>query len=374
MTFRIFSIIITLFLFVNLASAAEIYNKDNNKLDFYGTLEGAYRFSSYYDNTNNDQSYVCVGLKGETKLTNQIIGYSQWEYQSLLKLSEFENTNNHIVRLGLIGMKFNDIGSFDYGRNYGVMYDISTWTNVLPAFGGDTYDVDNFMFQRGNGMLTYRSNNFFGLAKGLNFAIQYQHENNNLTEIEESGRDVLNENGQGWGLSSTYNIGSGLDIGIATFQSYRTDNQNGKISRTYNIVGRNHKAKAYAGGFRYQINNFYLATTYTRSYNAIHFGTSGYGYLYGYADYTNNLEIVAQYQFDFGLKPSLAFISSVGKVKDYGHRKLQQYVSIGATYNFNKHLYAYCDFKINLLNDNNFNDSCGTNACSMAALGLAYKF
>ncbi|NYY78541.1 hypothetical protein DMI69_21775 [Escherichia coli] len=31
-----------------------------------------------------------------------------------------------------------DYGSIDYGRNYGVAYDIGAWTDVLPEFGGDT--------------------------------------------------------------------------------------------------------------------------------------------------------------------------------------------------------------------------------------------
>ena len=53
-------------------------------------------------------------------------------------------------------------------------YDIGAWTDVLPEFGGDTYGADNFMFQRANGVATYRNNNFFGTVDGWNFAVQYQ--------------------------------------------------------------------------------------------------------------------------------------------------------------------------------------------------------
>ena len=38
----------------------------------------------------------------------------------------------------IYGLKFGDYGSIDYGRNYGVAYDIGAWTDVLPEFGGDT--------------------------------------------------------------------------------------------------------------------------------------------------------------------------------------------------------------------------------------------
>ena len=42
------------------------------------------------------------------------------------------------TRLAFAGLKFGDYGSIDYGRNYGVAYDIGAWTDVLPEFGGDT--------------------------------------------------------------------------------------------------------------------------------------------------------------------------------------------------------------------------------------------
>ena len=47
-----------------------------------------------------------------------------------------------------------DYGSFDYGRNYGVLYDVEGWTDMLPEFGGDSYTyADNFMTGRANGNL-----------------------------------------------------------------------------------------------------------------------------------------------------------------------------------------------------------------------------
>nr|MBA2816641.1 Copper outer membrane regulator [Candidatus Pantoea persica] len=113
-------------------------------------------------------------------------------------------------------MKFGDVGSFDYGRNYGVVYDIGAWTDVLQEFGGDTYGADNFMFQRSNGLATYRNNNFFGLVDGWNFAVQYQGKNDNPSR-ETSGRDLLGESGDSWGLSTTYDLGSSFGIGAAMF-------------------------------------------------------------------------------------------------------------------------------------------------------------
>lgn len=76
--------------------------------------------------------------------------------------------------MAFAGLKFADAGSFDYGRNYGVTYDVTSSTDVLPEFGGDTYGADNFMQQRGNGYATYRNTDFFGTVDGTDFALQYQ--------------------------------------------------------------------------------------------------------------------------------------------------------------------------------------------------------
>lgn len=58
------------------------------------------------------------------------------------------------------------------------MYDIEGWTDMLPEFGGDSYtNADNFMTGRANGVATYRNTDFFGLVNGLNFAVQYQGNN-----------------------------------------------------------------------------------------------------------------------------------------------------------------------------------------------------
>ena len=42
------------------------------------------------------------------------------------------------TRLAFAGLKYADVGSFDYGRNYGVVYDALGYTDMLPEFGGDT--------------------------------------------------------------------------------------------------------------------------------------------------------------------------------------------------------------------------------------------
>jgi outer membrane pore protein C len=370
---RVLSLMIPALLVAGSASAAEIYNKDGNKLDLYGKVDGLHYFSDN-SGSDGDQSYLRFGFKGETQIADQLTGYGQWEYQAALNTAESEGTANSFTRVGFAGLKFGDAGSFDYGRNYGVMYDLGAWTDVLPEFGGDTYGADNFLFQRSNGLATYRNTNFFGLVDGWNFAVQYQGKNDNPTEATGSGRDVLGENGDGYGLSTTYDLGSGFGIGAAMFQSDRTNNQNGNNPRTAGILGRGDKAEAYSGALKYDANNIYLAAMYSRSYNATRFGSSD-ATAYGYANKADNWELVAQYQFDFGLRPSLAFVSSRGTdIEGYGSQNLKKYIDVGATYYFNKNMSTYVDYQINLLDDNNFTDAAGINTDDVVALGLVYQF
>lgn len=63
---------------------------------------------------------------------------------------------------------------------------------MLPVFGGDSIRTDNFMAGRANGVATYRNSDFFGLVEGLNFALQYQgnNEGSNAGEDQEGTKMV----------------------------------------------------------------------------------------------------------------------------------------------------------------------------------------
>ena len=371
MKVKVLSLLVPALLVAGAANAAEIYNKDGNKLDLYGKVDGLHYFSD--DSTKDgDQTYMRIGFKGETQVNDQLTGYGQWEYQIMGNSSE--NENNAWTRVAFAGLKFADAGSFDYGRNYGVVYDVTSWTDVLPEFGGDTYGSDNFMQQRGNGFATYRNTDFFGLVDGLNFALQYQGKNGSpegegMTGVTGNGRDALNQNGDGVGGSITYDIGEGFSLGTAVTSSKRTDEQN-KLN-----FGTGDRAETYTGGLKYDANNVYLAAQYTQTYNATRAGKLGW------ANKAQNVEAVAQYQFDFGLRPSVAYLQSKGKNLqnnftgvNYGDQDILKYVDVGATYYFNKNMSTYVDYKINLLDDNSFTRNAGISTDDVVALGLVYQF
>ncbi|RFU89920.1 MULTISPECIES: porin OmpC [Citrobacter] len=374
MKVKVLSLLVPALLVAGTANAAEIYNKDGNKLDLYGKVDGLHYFS---DNKGDDgdKTYMRIGFKGETQVNDQLTGYGQWEYQ--IQGNAAESENNAWTRVAFAGLKFADAGSFDYGRNYGVTYDVTSWTDVLPEFGGDTYGADNFMQQRGNGFATYRNTDFFGLVDGLNFALQYQGKNGSVSGENDTGRGTLKQNGDGFGGSLTYDLGAGFGIGGAITSSKRTADQNAA-----GVYGSGDRATVYTGGLKYDANNVYLAAQYSQTYNATRFGdsksTNGND-IYGFADKAQNFEVVAQYQFDFGLRPSVAYLQSKGKditngSTNFGDQDILKYVDVGATYYFNKNMSTYVDYKINLLDDNEFTQRAGIATDDIVALGLVYQF
>ncbi len=376
MKLRVLSLMVPALLVAGTAGAAEIYNKDGNKLDLYGKVDGLHYFSSN-NGVDGDQSYMRFGLRGETQISDQLTGYGQWEYQANLNHAENQD-NKNFTRYGFAGLKFGDYGSFDYGRNTGVLYDVAAYTDLQPEFDGMTYGADQFMFQRSSGLATYRNNDFFGLVDGLNFALQYQGKNGNGEETN-NGRDVLGQNGEGYGMSMSYDMGYGISAAGAFFNSRRTSEQNGANGHQ-NIMGRGDKAEGYSGGLKYDANDVYLAVMFTQSYNAARFGSSDSS-VYGYANKAQSFEAYAHYQFDFGLRPFVGYNQTKGKDlgragngKDYGDQDLVKFVDLGATYFFNKNMSTYVDYKINLMDNNDFTDAAGINTDNVVAVGLVYQF
>ena len=186
---KVLAILVPALLMAGAANAAEMYNKDGNKVDLYGKVDARHTFS---DNAGDDgdETYVQIGFKGETQITRDLVGYGQWEYKTYANDTE-DAGDTSFNRLAYAGLKYGEYGSFDYGRNYGVVYDVEAWTDMLPVFGGDSYTwTDNYMVGRTNGVATYRNNDFFGLVDGLNFALQYQgaNEGANANEDQERSR------------------------------------------------------------------------------------------------------------------------------------------------------------------------------------------
>ncbi|XPE56763.1 porin [Shigella flexneri] len=84
---------------------------------------------------DGDHTYVRLGFKGETRINDQLTSYGQWEYDVRLTTPKAGTSDqaSTVSRPSPVSALLS-VGSFDYGRNYGVVYDVTSWTDVLPGF------------------------------------------------------------------------------------------------------------------------------------------------------------------------------------------------------------------------------------------------
>ena len=379
---NILAVVIPALLVAGAANAAEIYNKNGNKLDFYGKAVGEHGWTTSGETNNGDSTYARIGFKGETQINDQLTGYGQWEYN--MNASNPEGGQGTATRLAFAGLKFGDAGSLDYGRNYGAIYDVAAYTDMLVVWGGDTWvATDNFMNGRTNGVLTYRNSNFFGLVDGLGIALQYQGKNERSNPVgifvDDSGVTRLGPtgngakaNGDGYSTAVTYDIGEGFSVAAGYESANRTDEQRSNNALYANAGGD--QAEAWSTAAKYDANNIYAAIMYAETLNMTREADSNF------ANKTQNFEAVAQYQFDFGLRPSIAYVQSKGKdlkARDTftgGDADLQKYVEVGTWYYFNKNMNVYAAYKFNLLDDNNYSESADLATADQATVGIVYQF
>ncbi|WP_277752962.1 porin [Jejubacter calystegiae] len=358
---NLLAVVIPALLAAGAANAAEIYNKDGNKLDLYGKVAAEHSWTNNSSNDSKDGTYAQLGFKGETQINDMLTGYGQWEYRMYANEPEGEQTNK--TRLAYAGLRIGDYGSLDYGRNYGIVYDVEAWTDMSPSFSGETWagSTDTYMTNRTVGVLTYRNNNFFGLVDGLHFGIQYQGKNEH--------DNIKNQNGDGFGFSLGYDY-EGFGIIGAYSKSDRSTRQSAD--------GQGDNAESWATGLKYDANNIYLAAIYseTRNMNYLSEGANS-----TFINKTQNYELIAQYQFDFGLRPSVSYVKSKGKdlpvgANGYSDADLAEYVTVGASYYFNKNFNVYGDYRINLLDESDFTRTYGSfvGTDNQYMMGVAYQF
>ncbi|MDF7234190.1 porin [Proteus mirabilis] len=374
---NILAVVIPALMFAGAANAAEMYNKDGNKVDIYGKVDVRHYFADSDSKESGDASRARIGFKGETQINKDLVGFGRFEYEVKTNNTEGSEGNNK-TRLAFAGLKFADFGSLDYGRNYGVIYDTNAWTDVLPLWGGDSMSqTDVYMTGRTTGVLTYRNTDMFGYVDGLSFALQYQGKNNENTnntrghynpEHPERSQADAKSNGDGFGFSTAYNLGWGVTLGGGYSSSARTAPQQ------HASLAGGERAEAWNVGGKFEANNVYLAAMYGETRNMTYFGDDKL-----IANKTQNIELTAQYDFaDLGIKPSLAYVQSKGK--DLGYKNfnndqdLVKYISVGSFYKFNKNMTAVVDYKINLIDKNDFTKEAGIATDNVVGLGLTYQF
>ena len=354
---NLLAIVIPALLVSGAVQAAEIYNKDNNKVDFYGRAVGL-NYMSSNEGQRGDQSYARFGIKGETQINESLKGIGLFEY-NLPANSESDNE----VRYAYAGLQHDIYGGISYGRQDGLMSIVNDYTDILPEFGGDGLGKQNDSFGTGrtDGMLKYviQSNGFIG-------GLQY------TTANEQDMINGKDQTGDGYAVAFGY---ESEDMGFGSFggaisytNAKKTDLQ---TKSNFGGYGGNGDAEITAAGLKYKYGNVYAAMTYSEGRNNFKGKdlNGGEGYFHKMRGY----EAVIQYQAQ--IEPSIAYVRT--DVKDSAlnvNDAYNEYVDIGATYHMNDNFRVYADYKINLLDENQFTKANSLNTDDIFAVGLRYDF
>ena len=326
-------------------ASIEVWNKDGNKVDFYGRVKAANHITDRGQADEGDDTSARLGMSGQTQITDGITGYGRWEYEA----KAGKNSSNE-VRYAFAGLNFGDAGSFDYGRNDGVLKAITAYTDVLPEFGGDAANNDwNVLSARTKAVATYRNNNFFGLTDDLSFALQYADNGDNSNKFREDA--IRGESREAYGANVQWRI---FDTGLTAGAGYAQTSTS------------NNRQSTWATGLKYDNYNLYLGATYFQSKFK---DSKTFVWLDGYVRHVDEkikgFELVAQYGIDLPvgrITPSLAYVqhkykyssenfiaNNIRHIADGWNTPLAKYVSLGATYDLNKNFSTIVEYKFNLL-------------------------
>jgi predicted porin len=139
------------------------------RVDIYGRLDGHLAFSRDGVRVENNSSRFGVKVEQPVLGWLTLLGGGEWRV-SLGKgdttynisenpdtgLATFQASTNQALstRLGFVGVRFGDYGTLTLGKQWGVYYDVSRWTDVYTVFGAhgsSTYNAGTDGGQTGNG-------------------------------------------------------------------------------------------------------------------------------------------------------------------------------------------------------------------------------
>lgn len=337
-------------------ASIEVWNKDGNKLDLYGRV---YALNYVGDKANGvdgegDKTTGRIGFSGETQVTDMLSGYGRFEYET----KTGSNADNE-TRYAFAGLNFGEFGSFDYGRNDGVLKSLTAYTDVLPEWGGNASNNNLYALSaRTSAVATYRNSGFYGLVDGLDFALQYADNGDNSNKQLAGSTGLNSKSPEAYGATVQYAI---LDTGLS-------------IGGGYAATNGDHENKSWSTAIKYDAYDLYLAALYIQSKTDTTASSE---------QKFQGFEFVAQYGIDFEigrLTPSLAYIQHKDKTDD---SFVAKYVEVGLQYDFNKNLTALVDYKINLLDSDKVSSYAYSNGVTgtakgatkdTVALGLIYQF
>ncbi len=382
-------ILILYFLIINPIKA----NKGNKShIKIYSHIKTIYTTNNNKLHSQNNNLFF-FGIKGKTKNNKYINAFGKIEgsiKSNILNNKNYKkNQNNNLdINLAYIGLYHKNIGSITYGKNFGVLYNSLSFTNIFP-YNQSKFIRSNLSTNIINNVITYKKkfvfkNNKF--IKNISIITQYQGKNNQGNSLE----GIIDSTNGGWGIAYSYQTPYGIDL-ASSYSNYIHDYRQERINDKFIIYGpKSRNAKAWSSSIRYHVNNLYIATSYSKGINFTPIYTTTKSPYYGetlkrynFSKKSQNISIVIKYKFKNGITPMFGYIQTIAHNLDktkIGKNiftpstiDLEKYFNLGVTYKFNNSLFGYIDYKINQLTKNNILRVIN-NEENLISLGLIYKF
>ena len=191
------------------------------RVDLYGRFDGNIAFTKESLEVANNGSRF--GIRAEQDLPGglTVLGRGEWSFSlgqgdTKYNISEnphtgfgtFESTQQQALgaRLGYVGMRFGRFGELTFGKQWGVYYDVSIWTDRFVVFGArstSTYNGGTDGGQTGEGRaddaLAYR------VTLGpLRLGVQAQFMDARSPAVDSVSGSVIAETGGGLRMGVTY--------------------------------------------------------------------------------------------------------------------------------------------------------------------------
>ncbi|HYQ45113.1 MAG TPA: porin [Polyangiaceae bacterium] len=248
------------------ASPVPLVSAVAERFDFYGRLDGHLAFTGHDVRVENNSSRIGVMVQQPVLERLTVLGGGEWRMSlgqgdTTYNISEnpdtglatFQTSQSEAfsTRLGYVGLRFDKFGTLTLGKQWGVYYDISSWTDwytVFGAHGSSTYNAGTDGGRTGNGRadsaLVYR------VALGaLRLGVQAQF-------LDSTSRKI-----DGFGGAAVYDFGMGIRAGLAYTYSFLQ-------SPGVPVVGYDDKdSQALTGGVIFERAGWRIASVNTWTHN-----------------------------------------------------------------------------------------------------------
>ena len=331
-----------------------------DSINFYGSFRA--HIAAFDDRVQVENNSSRIGLYLDRRIAGGVSGYGKLELGTNLVRNNtsfnpdaasapdesfFTQTSDPVTtRLGFIGVRLWNYGSLSIGKQWGVYYDVTSWTDNFWVFGGKasgTYNTNTDGGTEGTG----RAEN----------AIQYRYE---AKKFSIGLQTQLNGDKQNYAASAVVKLSDQLSFGAA-YNNYAPTQE------LLNLVGNEKtNASSITGGVIYTNEKIYAALVY--DYNESESQFPGDTVV---AFPANGIEALVHYY----IVPKLRLEAGVNYLKPTSTPEIISpdfnifQIVIGGAYYFLPDFLAYTEFKLD-----EGTDTGGNTPSNVFAIELRYNF